>query len=116
MSTLYLDADTWDLTLDAAGRIKTVDGDYATAQNVSNAVRAFTRDMYFNQLDGVPHFDTDVSRRPQDTVIRSRINRAARLVPGVARATTTLTRFEGRTMEGEIAITTTANVNLSITI
>lgn len=51
--TLALDPDRWDLTLDAQGRIRTISGDEAIAQNVACAVRAFTDDMYLNRTDGV---------------------------------------------------------------
>lgn len=106
--TLLLDKGAWDLTLDAAGRIATVHGPYAVAQNVANAVRLFTKDAYFNQVDGVPHFTVDLGQRPSPAIVRDRINKAARAVSEVAAASTALTKFEGRTLEGNIEITTTA--------
>lgn len=114
--TLTLDPKTWDLTLDAAGRIAVAVGPYAVAQNVANAVRLFTRDAYFNQADGIPHFRIDLAQRPSPAVVRERINRAARAVPEVATANTTLTKFEGRTLEGNIAITTTSGETVNVAI
>ncbi|MEG2172383.1 MAG: hypothetical protein RRY29_03885 [Desulfovibrionaceae bacterium] len=112
--TLFLNKDTWDITLDAAGRIVTAQGLYAVAQNVANAVRLFTRDAYFNQADGIPHFTVDLGQRPSPAIVRARINRAARNVPEVATASITLTKFEGRTLEGTIEITTTSGDTINV--
>lgn len=114
--TLTLNKDTWDLTLDQSGRIATASGPYAVAQNVANAVRLFTRDAYFNQADGIPHFAVELGQLPPEAVLIDRINRAARAVPEVATANTVLKRFEGRTLEGEITITTTAGDTINVTL
>lgn len=41
MKTLLLDRATWDLAVDAQGNIAVADVPYATAQDVSSAVRVF---------------------------------------------------------------------------
>lgn len=114
--TLLLNKKSWDITLDSAGRMATAHGPYAVAQNVANAVRLFTRDAYFNQADGVPHFTVDLGQRPSPSVVRSRINKAARATPEVASASTALTKFEGRTLEGDITIITTSGETVNVTL
>lgn len=114
--TLTLNKDTWDLTLDVSGHIITSQGPYAVAQNVANAVRLFTKDAYFNRADGIPHFTSELGALPPAAVLIDRINKAARAVPEVSTARTVLTRFENRTMEGNITLTTTAGDTVNVAI
>ena len=106
--TLLLNTNSWDIQLDAAGRIATTTGAYAVAQNVSNAVRLFTKDAWYAQADGIPHFNVELGQRPSADMVREHVNRTARAVPEVASASTTLRTFEGRTLSGEITLTTTS--------
>lgn len=110
--TLLLDAN-WDLTLDAGGGIATVSGAYAIAQNVANAVRLFTNDAYFDAAKGIPHFDIELGHKPPYAVLRTRILQAARAVEGVADAAVTFDR-DGRTLGGEILITTTTGETANV--
>ena len=96
--TLLLSAE-WDLTLDSGGNI-------ATAQNVANAVRLFTRDAYYDPERGVPHFLIDLGVTPDMSVVRSRIRRAALTVDGVTDANVEITSITDRVMGGTIALTT----------
>lgn len=104
--TLLLDA-SWDLTLDSGNNIATTTEGYAIAQNVANAVRLFTDDAYFDKDKGIPHFDIELGKRPNLSVLRSRIHAAAMEVEGVASATVTFTSFDDRELKGEIELTTT---------
>lgn len=113
--TLFLDA-SWDITLDAAGGIAVVDGPYAVAQNVANAVRLFTDDAYFDADKGIPHFDIELGHKPPIAVLRSRIAKAARAVEGVASAEVILDEPKGRVLGGEILLTTTAGQTISVAI
>lgn len=125
MHTLTLDPETWDLTLDGGGNIAVSTGAAAIAQNVANAVRLFTNDAWFDRTRGIPHFAVELGRLPPESVLRSRLAKAARGVEGVAAAVVALTRFEpqpprriaageaeerpaGRALEGRIELTTTA--------
>lgn len=86
--TLLLDAD-WDLQLDGAGGIAVTTGDYAVAQNVSNAVRLFTNDAYYDPDRGIPHFALTLGRKPAMSVFRAAVRRAALGVSGVKAADVT---------------------------
>ena len=79
-------AAEWDIQLDASGNIAVTTGDYAVAQNVSNAVRLFTNDAYFNPARGIPHFAITLGRKPSMSVFRAVVRQAALGVAGVKAA------------------------------
>ena len=113
--TLLLN-DEWDLTLTAAGRIAVTpdartpayQGDaYAVAQNVANAVRLFTRDAYFNQTRGLPHYNIELGRMPPESLLKSRIRKAALAVDGVSEAVVTFESLNNRVLRGDVRLTLT---------
>ena len=83
--SLLLDSD-WDIQLDASGNIAETSGDYAVAQNVSNAVRLFTDDAYYDADRGIPHFALTLGRKPAMSVFRAVVRQAALGVDGVRAA------------------------------
>ena len=83
--SLLLDSD-WDIQLDASGNIAETSGDYAVAQNVSNAVRLFTDDAYYDADRGIPHFALTLGRKPALSVFRAVVRQAALGVDGVRAA------------------------------
>ena len=83
--SLLLDAE-WDIQLDASGNIAVTTGDYAVAQNVSNAVRLFTDDAYYDPDRGIPHFALTLGRKPAMSVFRAVVRQAALGVDGVRAA------------------------------
>ena len=105
--TLYLDQDTWDITLDGAGNIKTAVSRYADAQNVANAVRLFTNDAYLRQRKGVPHFSLDLGVKPAMSEVRAVYREAALGVENIADATVEIAGLdtETRAMTGRITAT-----------
>lgn len=106
--SLYLDPVKWELTLDEYGNITTCEGEYAIAQNVANAVRLFTRDAWFHQEDGIPHYDVELGKKPPYALLRSYIVSTAQSVDGVAEANVTWFEFDPQTkeMSGNILIKT----------
>lgn len=112
--SLMLDSN-WDITLNGAGRIAQTTGKYAIAQNVANAVRLFTRDAFFDQEAGIPHFDIELGHNPPLSVLRARIKAAALAVDGVVSAVVDLdTPIQGRTITGSILLTTEDNETATI--
>ena len=100
--TLYLQPDTWDITLDSSGRIARSTQAYAIAQNVANAVRLFTGEAFFAMDEGIPHFDIELGKtRPALSVMRE----AALNVEGVLDAQITLDDVQDRKLTGEILLT-----------
>ena len=104
--TLYLNPDSWDITLDSSGRIARSVQAYAIAQNVANAVRLFTNEAYFAMDEGIPHFEIELGfTRPALSVLRARIREAALNVEGVLDAQITLDDVQERKLTGEILLT-----------
>lgn len=104
--TLYLQPDTWDITLDSSGRIARSTQAYAIAQNVANAVRLFTGEAFFAMDEGIPHFDIELGKtRPALSVLRARMREASLNVEGVLDAQITLDDVQERKLTGEILLT-----------
>ena len=104
--TLYLQPDSWDITLDSSGRISRSTQAYAIAQNVANAVRLFTGEAFFAMDEGIPHFDIELGKtRPALSVLRARMREAALNVEGVLDAQITLDDVQERKLTGEILLT-----------
>ena len=104
--TLYLNPDSWDITLDSSGRIARSTQAYAIAQNVANAVRLFTGEAFFAMDEGIPHFDIELGKtRPALSVLRARMREAALNVEGVLDAQITLDDVQDRKLPGEILLT-----------
>ena len=104
--TLYLQPDSWDITLDSSGRIARSVQAYAIAQNVANAVRLFTGEAFFAMDEGIPHFDIELGKtRPALSVLRARMREAALNVEGVLDAQITLDDVQDRKLSGEILLT-----------
>ena len=104
--TLYLQPDSWDITLDSSGRISRSTQAYAIAQNVANAVRLFTGEAFFAMDEGIPHFDIELGKtRPALSVLRARMREAALNVEGVLDAQITLDDVQDRKLTGEILLT-----------
>lgn len=104
--TLYLQPDSWDITLDSSGRIARSTQAYAIAQNVANAVRLFMGEAFFAMDEGIPHFDIELGKtRPALSVLRARMREAALNVEGVLDAQITLDDVQDRKLTGEILLT-----------
>lgn len=106
--TLYLNPDSWDITLDSSGRIARSTQAYAIAQNVANAVRLFTGEAFFAMDEGIPHFDIELGKtRPALSVLRARMREAALNVEGVQDAQVNINTpvSAERKLTGEILLT-----------
>lgn len=105
--TLELDSGAWDLTVDSVGRVKLASGAAATAQNVANEARLFTKDAYFAQERGIPHFAVELGKRGSTAPLRSHLRKAALLVDDVAEVTSVNAEVpEGRKITGDIRFRT----------
>lgn len=109
--TLVLD-DNWDITLNDDGKILVSTGPYAIAQKCANAVRLFTKDAYFAQQKGIPHFNTELGKNPDVgiPVLTNRIRSAVMNVEGVSDCQVSLFNTDGRILGGIVSITTTDGV------
>lgn len=114
MNTLQLTA-RWDITLDSAGNMAALTGDAQIAQDVASQVRTFRGEPLFNVPQGIPYFANTLAQTPPDQLVRAQVDSAARTVPGVQTASTTLAALTGRTLSGSIAITTTSGSRINVT-
>lgn len=110
MKTLKLN-ENWDLCLDESGKIATATGEYAVAQTAANKIRLFTKDAYFDQTEGIPHFDIELGKTfaVSQSVLTNRIRKAVTSVEGVQDARVELENDNaGRVIGGKIYATTNA--------
>lgn len=114
--TLMLN-DNWDITVDGAGNIATANGAYAVAQNAANAVRLFTKDAYFNQTKGIPHFNIELGEKASvsQAALVNRIRKACLAVDGVVDCQPDLQYDDdGRCISGDIYLTLEGGNNVRI--
>ncbi len=96
--------ENWDIDIDKSGNFNIVADEYAIAQSVANALRAFTKDMVFDRTKGVDHFSTDISTRPNLAIIADIFEKEACTVQGVTLAKCSLERFENRTVLAQMLL------------
>jgi hypothetical protein len=117
--TLSLNAE-WDIYLTDVGNIALTYGVYATAQNVGNECRMFTRDAYFQQQKGVPHYLVDLgSKLPAKPLLRSYLRQAALRVADVMSIDAIeLEDFDktARRLTGNIFFTTLEGENVDLSV
>lgn len=114
MNTLLLDQTTWDLCLDASGNIALASDPYAIAQDVASAVRTFRGECWFNTADGLPYFSEVLGQSPPLRLVESLIEEAALTVNEVVTAVATITSFEGRTIKGNVQVTTSSGITIPV--
>lgn len=103
--TLYLDPQSWDLRVDDKGNLAVVDGPYAIAQNVANAIRLFLGEAWFNRDKGIAHYDIELGHKPPYELLRTKILTAARGVQGVKDARVTYLTFnDAKVLTGSITL------------
>ena len=113
--TLFLD-NSWDITLNTDGKIKTATGAYAIAQNGSNAVRLFQNDAYFNTQKGIPHFDIELGHSVAVVpILEGKIKQTLLNVEGVSNAVAVLEIEKERVLGGNAYITLQGGENAKIT-
>lgn len=105
-STLLLDREAWDLTVDAVGNIARTDETYSTIQDVASACRLFQGELWYGGTDGLPYFDQILGEYQPIQVLKDGLVRAALSVPDVLSATVFLTAVVGRQISGQIQIVT----------
>lgn len=108
MKTLKLN-ENWDIYVDKSGNIALADDDYGVAQTAANKIRLFTKDAYFDQTKGIPHFDIELGKNfsTSEAVLTNRIRKEALSVQGVTDAKVSLKKDQdGRVIGGEVYVTT----------
>ena len=110
-STLMLDVDTWDLTVDGNGNIAVAAPPLAVAQDVASAVRTFAGEVDYDTTQGIPYWTQVLGKLPPASLLIEMINTVALSVPGVSTAQTVITGFTDREVTGNIYIVDLNNVS-----
>jgi len=114
-STLQLDPDTWDLTVDNDGNIAVAFPPLAVAQDVASAIRTFAGEVYYDTTQGIPYWTQILGKLPPASLVIEMINTIALSVPGVSTAQTIITSFSDRAVTGSVYIVDENNVSSTVT-
>lgn len=108
----------WDIALDSNKNLAFVDNDYAIAQNVACACRAFVNDMYFNQSEGIPHFSADISNKStvNPTLLAYFMEKEAKKFPEIKGAKLTDLAATNRILTGKLELTLETGRTIYVTI
>ena len=112
--TLFLIPSSWDLCLDTNGNIAVANNPYATAQDVSSAVRLFLGELWYNTAVGVPYFQDIMGKELSFPFLTAKLQAAALSVPRVTSAHAVIASAAGRTVTGQIQFTTLDDPNPQI--
>lgn len=104
MQTLLLDHDTWDLCLDISGNIAVASDPYSKAQDAASSIKTFVGDVYYDVNRGVPYWEQILGHYPPISLMRTYLEGAALLVPGVVKARAFFTGFADRRLTGQVQI------------
>ena len=115
LATLLLDQGSWDLCLDAAGNMAVAKPPYATAQDVSSAIRTFLGECWYDSSLGVQYRNI-LGKNPPLSFLRSQMEDAALSVPGVTAALCTIQSISGRSVTGQVQFTTVDGTTQTIAI
>lgn len=105
MSTLLLDTELWDLTVDVAGNIAVADAPYALAQDAASAIRLFLGELWFDTTQGVPYRELFLGKTAALPLLKAKLVAAALTVPGVVSARCFVRSIENRTVSGQVQVT-----------
>jgi len=109
-NTLLLDQTAWDLVLDANGNIALAGAPYAIAQDVASATRTFLGECWYNTNLGLPYWQDILGEFPPLSYIAQQMQTEALLVPDVAEVQVNFTKFQNRSLAGQIEFIDTDGV------
>lgn len=103
MQTLFLLPSTWDLELNVQGNIAVASDVYQQAQDVASAGRTFTKDLYFDQTEGIPYFENILGTKGFPlSLYKMYLENAATSISGVESAQVNIAVGKDRSVTGSI--------------
>lgn len=114
MNTILLDANTWDLVLDANMNIAMATEPYSIAQDAASAITEFVGDNYYNPSQGIPYFSNILGQLPALNYVKQQYIAAAMTVPGVVSAQVFFLSYTNRVLTGQLQVTNNAGVTLAV--
>jgi hypothetical protein len=115
-TTLLLDVDVWDLVLDVTGNIAVASDPYSQAQDAASAIRTFSGECIYDTTLGVPYWNQILGQAVPLGLLKSYFTTAALTVPGTAKAVCYISKFEGRTVTGQVQFTSSTGQTGTVTI
>ena len=113
MDTLYLDPETWDLTLNSQGDVAVASAPYATAQDVASECKLWLGEARYDQTKGIP-YETDIlGQLPPPAKLMTWYKEAAEGVPEVNTANVIL-QYSDRHLTGQIQCTLDDGMEFSL--
>ncbi len=109
-STLLLDQGAWDLVLDASGNMAVASEPYSLAQDAASAIQTYYGEAYWDTTLGVPYLTQIFGKTPSVELLKQLFETAAMTVEGVVSAACYLTSYDGRSVSGQVQVTSTAGV------
>lgn len=114
-SSLYLNPDAWDITLDDTGNLSVVENPYACAQDVATACSAFRGECIYDINIGVPYYPTILGKNPGTGVVQSALETEALRLPYIATAdATVVVKRSDRECSGVIVVTDTNGISSTV--
>lgn len=107
--SLPLITGTWDLVLDQNGNLSRTDEATSIAQDVSSAIRTFLGECRYNNLLGMPYFESILWTVPPGSLVTSFVNKQALTIDGVKTCAVASLSLVNRRMTGVAVITTNLN-------
>lgn len=114
-NTLYLDPETWDLTVDAERCIAMARMPYASAQSVANSARLWSGEAPYDTDRGIPYETEILGKNPPQELMADWYETEALTVPDVVSATAVL-QFDRneRGLTGQIQCTLTDGTVINV--
>lgn len=114
-NTIYLDPDTWDMTVDSFGNWAMASPPYAVAQDVASECRLWLGEARYDANAGIPYEKAVLGELPPPAKLISWYKKAAEGVPLVDEADPIL-MFDKRVLSGEIHVSLTNGEDFNLTI
>ena len=103
-STIQLNKNTNDLTVDSMGNIAMLSGADAVAQDVASAVKTFQGELFYDTTLGIPYFSQVLGQNYNPPLVKAYVEQAALTVPGVVQALATLVLDRNRKLSGTVEV------------
>ena len=107
-ATLLLDAQLWDLVLDASGNIAVASDPYSLAQDAASAIRLFKSELWYDTSQGVPYYQSILGKNLPLALLKAKFVSAALTVPGVVAAQCFISSASNRVITGQVQVTDVA--------
>lgn len=115
MNTLYLEPDSWDLTVDASRNIAMTSLPYAAAQTVANACRLWRGEAPYDSERGMPYETEILGKLPPARLLSGWFETEALTVPDVQSVVAVVqSQRESRTLNGQIQCTLTDGTVINV--